>query len=104
VTAGFREIWTKPALAPRYLVGCGPLTSILDYSHRGAIRMRRQRRTTCGTAEAARRIGVSKATLLRWFAQKRIAEVRRDRNNWRVFTDQDLERIKREVMGDDASG
>lgn len=54
---------------------------------------------TYGTAEAARRIGVSKATLLRWFAQKRTADVRRDRNNWRVFTEQDLERIKREIMG-----
>jgi len=42
---------------------------------------------------------------LRWFAQRRIADVRRDRNNWRVFTEQDLERIKREVMGngDDAA-
>lgn len=65
-----------------------------------------RRQATCGTAEAARRLGVSKPTLLRWFAQKRIADVRRDRNNWRVFTDQDLERIKREVMGNEgkASG
>jgi hypothetical protein len=49
---------------------------------------------TCGTAEAARKLGISKPTLLRWFAQRRIAEVRRDRSNWRVFTDQDLERIR----------
>lgn len=64
-----------------------------------------RRQATCGTAEAAKRLGVSKPTLLRWFAQKRIADVRRDRNNWRVFTEQDLERIKREVMGngDDAA-
>lgn len=58
-----------------------------------------KRPATWGTAEAARKLGVSKPTLLRWFAQKRIAEVRRDRNNWRVFTDQDLQRIKSEVMG-----
>lgn len=58
-----------------------------------------RRRAICGTAEAARRLGVSKPTLLRWFAQKRIGEVRRDRNNWRVFTDRDLERIRGEVMG-----
>lgn len=58
-----------------------------------------KRPATCGTAEAAKKLGVSKPTLLRWFAQKRIAEVRRDRNNWRVFTDQDLERIRSEVMG-----
>jgi DNA-binding transcriptional MerR regulator len=64
-----------------------------------------RRQATYGTAEAAKRLGVSKATLLRWFSQERTADVRRDRNNWRVFTDQDLQRIKREVMGngDDAS-
>jgi DNA-binding transcriptional MerR regulator len=64
-----------------------------------------RRQATCGTAVAAKRLGVSKPTLLRWFAQRRTADVRRDRNNWRVFTEQDLERIKREVMGngDDAA-
>ena len=46
--------------------------------------------TTYGTAEAAKKLGVSKPTLLRWFAQKRIGEVRRDHNNWRVFTERDL--------------
>ncbi len=61
------------------------------------------RLTTCGTAEAARRLGISKPTLLRWFAQKRIGEVRRDHNNWRVFTDQDLRRIRNEVSGNGGS-
>ncbi|MDE2102116.1 MAG: MerR family transcriptional regulator [Patescibacteria group bacterium] len=55
--------------------------------------------TTFGTAQAAKKLGVSKPTLLRWFAQKRIGEVRRDHNNWRVFTDRDLQRIRSEVMG-----
>lgn len=55
--------------------------------------------TTFGTAEAAKKLGVSKPTLLRWFAQKRIGEVRRDHNKWRVFTDRDLQRIRSEVMG-----
>ncbi len=55
--------------------------------------------TTFGTAQAAKKLGVSKPTLHRWFAQKRIGEVRRDHNNWRVFTDRDLQRIKSEVMG-----
>lgn len=59
-----------------------------------------QRPTTCGTAEAAKRLGVSRQTLLRWFAERRITEVRRDHNNWRVFTDQDLDRIRSEVRGD----
>jgi excisionase family DNA binding protein len=62
-----------------------------------------RRPTTCGTAEAARKLGVSKPTLLRWFAQKRIGEVRRDHNNWRVFTDQDLQRIRGEVRGNGGS-
>jgi excisionase family DNA binding protein len=59
--------------------------------------------TTYGTAEAAKKLGVSKPTLLRWFAQKRISEVRRDHNNWRVFTERDLQRIRSEVMGNGGS-
>ena len=59
--------------------------------------------TTYGTAEAAKKLGVSKPTLLRWFAQKRIGEVRRDHNNWRVFTERDLQRIRSEVMGNGGS-
>ena len=52
---------------------------------------------TFNTNAAAKKLGVHRSTLLRWFAEKRISEVRRDRNNWRVFTAQDLERIKKEV-------
>jgi excisionase family DNA binding protein len=55
---------------------------------------------TLNTNEAAKKLGVHRSTLLRWFAQKRIGEVRRDRNNWRVFTMQDLERIEKEVRRD----
>jgi len=62
-----------------------------------------KRPITYGTAEAAKRLGVSRQTLLRWFAQRRITEVRRDHNNWRVFSDQDLDRIRREVMGNVAA-
>ncbi|MBN9499304.1 MAG: MerR family transcriptional regulator [Alphaproteobacteria bacterium] len=53
------------------------------------------------TAAAAEALGVSKATLLRWFRDGRIVEVSRDRNGWRIFTTADLSRIKR-VMGLDA--
>lgn len=49
------------------------------------------------TAEAAVRLGVSRATLLRWFREDRISAVGRDWRGWRVFTDDDLERIKREL-------
>lgn len=55
------------------------------------------RSTTFGTAEAARRLGISRQTLHRWFAQGRVDDVRRDRNNWRVFTLQDIRRIKDEA-------
>lgn len=49
------------------------------------------------TAEAAVCLGVSRATLLRWFREDRISEVGRDWRGWRVFHDDDLERIKREL-------
>jgi DNA-binding transcriptional MerR regulator len=49
------------------------------------------------TAIAAKTLGVSKSTLLRWFKQRKIADVARDRNGWRVFTADDLNRIRREM-------
>ena len=43
------------------------------------------------TTEAARNIGVSRSTLLRWLSQGRVEiPVRRDRNGWRVFNEEDL--------------
>lgn len=50
------------------------------------------------THEAAQELGVSKATLLRWIRDGKITDVKRDRNNWRVFTAEDIRRI-REKMG-----
>lgn len=47
------------------------------------------------TEEAAKEIGISKSTLLRWFREKRIEDVKRDRNKWRVFTALDIARIKK---------
>ncbi len=55
------------------------------------------RPTTFGTAEAAKKLGISRQTLHRWFAAGRIRDVRRDHNNWRVFTPQDIDRIREEV-------
>lgn len=46
------------------------------------------------TAEAAKMIGVSKATLLRWFTQGKIPEVARDVRKWRVFSKRDISRIR----------
>jgi excisionase family DNA binding protein len=50
---------------------------------------------TFSTVEAAKEIGISRPTLLRWIRDKKIADVKRDRNKWRVFTVADVERIKR---------
>lgn len=44
--------------------------------------------------EAARRVGVAPVTLKRWLLSRKVAEVSRDRNGWRVFTDGDVRRIK----------
>ncbi len=46
------------------------------------------------TAEAAKRIGVSKNTLLRWLDGGLIEDVNRDWRGWRVWDDQDIERVK----------
>jgi CRP/FNR family transcriptional regulator, anaerobic regulatory protein len=49
------------------------------------------------TTEAAGILGVSRPTLLRWFREDRISSVPRDWRGWRIFTDQDIERIRREL-------
>jgi excisionase family DNA binding protein len=46
------------------------------------------------TEAAASQLGISKSTLLRWIRDERVKDVRRDRNNWRVFSEQDIRRIK----------
>jgi DNA (cytosine-5)-methyltransferase 1 len=43
---------------------------------------------------AAAEIGVSAITLKRWLISGRVADVARDRNGWRVFSDRDIARIK----------
>lgn len=54
--------------------------------------MQERRRYT--THEAAHAAGISKSTLLRWIREQRLKDVRRDRNNWRVFSDSDVRRIR----------
>lgn len=49
---------------------------------------------TYSTEAAATELGISKSTLLRWIREKRIKDVRRDRNNWRVFSERDIQLIK----------
>ena len=45
--------------------------------------------------EAAEMIGVHPSTLKRWIKQKKIREVGRDIRGWRVFTQEDIESIRR---------
>lgn len=45
------------------------------------------------TSEALGKIKVSRNTLFLWFKHKKIPEVRRDRNNHRIFTLNDIKRI-----------
>jgi DNA (cytosine-5)-methyltransferase 1 len=44
--------------------------------------------------QAAKEIGVSAVTLRRWLLTKKVGEVGRDRNGWRVFSDDDVARIR----------
>jgi DNA-binding transcriptional MerR regulator len=45
--------------------------------------------------DAAKKIGVAPITLRRWLLSKKVEEVARDRNGWRVFTQSDVQRIKK---------
>lgn len=47
------------------------------------------------TQEVADELGISKQTLLRWITEGKVADAgKRDRNNWRLFSERDMERIK----------
>lgn len=45
-------------------------------------------------SEAAEAIGVSPATLKRWFRSAKVRDVARDRNGYRVFEPEDIERLQ----------
>jgi hypothetical protein len=50
------------------------------------------------TNEACLRAGITKNTFLRWVAQGSYSDVQyRDRRGWRLFTREDLDRLKTEV-------
>jgi len=50
--------------------------------------------------EAAKKLGVSRQTLQRWFREGKVKDVARDRRGWRVFTQGDIDRLMNEVRGD----
>lgn len=45
-------------------------------------------------ADAANEIGVSSITLKRWILSGKVPDVARDKNNWRIFTKEDVVRIR----------
>jgi excisionase family DNA binding protein len=49
----------------------------------------------CHTKEAAKRVGISAITLRRWFREGKIDEVTRDRKGWRIFTEEDIDKIRK---------
>ena len=50
------------------------------------------------TAEVCRIVGMSKNTFLRWVRDGSFVDVEhRDRRGWRLFTEDDLDRLKAEV-------
>jgi len=50
------------------------------------------------TSEAAKRVGVSRSTLLRWFRTGTLKNsITRDRRGWRLFSEDDIEKIEAEV-------
>ncbi|MBN1671880.1 MAG: MerR family transcriptional regulator [Kiritimatiellae bacterium] len=44
--------------------------------------------------EAAEIVGIHPTTLRRWILAGKVADVRRDRNGWRVFSQRDIARIE----------
>lgn len=50
--------------------------------------------------EAAQAVGVSAVTLKRWLISGKVKDVERNRNNWRVFTTADIDRIKQYASKD----
>jgi DNA-binding transcriptional MerR regulator len=55
-------------------------------------------RTFYNTREACKIVGTNRDTFLRWVRQKKFTDVEhRDRNGWRLFTEDDLQRLKAHV-------
>jgi DNA (cytosine-5)-methyltransferase 1 len=77
-----------------YLTRFRPTAIILSVSTRITPTNRLDMADIYRLKEAAQLVGVSPITLKRWFLSRRIPDVSRDRNGWRVFTDPDIRRIR----------
>ena len=55
-------------------------------------------RTYYRTSEASVMAGTSRNTLLRWIREGHFADVKiRDRKGWRLFTEEDIDRLRAEA-------
>ncbi|MDP2924564.1 MAG: MerR family transcriptional regulator [Candidatus Omnitrophota bacterium] len=45
------------------------------------------------TKDALKIVGISRATLYNWFRDHKVRDVVRDRNDFRIFTEEDIQRI-----------
>lgn len=50
-----------------------------------------------GTTETCQRVGISRATLFRWLKTGILEKSYRDRRGWRLFTEEDLNKIHQEA-------
>jgi len=49
------------------------------------------------TSEACKKIGISRATLFRWLKVGILEKYHKDRRGWRLFTEEDLTKIRTEA-------
>lgn len=49
------------------------------------------------TTETCEETGISRATLSRWLKQGILKELRKNRRGWRLFTEDDLNKLKAET-------
>jgi DNA-binding transcriptional MerR regulator len=55
-------------------------------------------RTFYGTQEACKLAGTNRYTFLRWVKQNKFTDAEyRDRNGWRLFTEDDIQRLRAHV-------
>ena len=53
--------------------------------------------TYYGTSESCKKTGISRATLFRWLKMGILEKHYKDRRGWRIFTEEDLNKIRAEA-------
>ena len=49
------------------------------------------------TSEVCSAVGISRATLFRWLREGLLEMHRRDRRGWRLYSDDDIKKLKKEI-------